>query len=290
MSDKEDATAPLRYSGKLSVKNPVASKIPALANGGEEGGEVTVLVSVHHALSVSESSELVASFGAIAKRTLRFCASAVRGQEAGDVLEDHPAGPEACNNPKADEGQVAARAIHSDALPGDGEVLAGGAPNNDIWAADGEGPLDEVFGIDVSKVHGFGVARLHGGAGKLLDLGVPEPGPPGHRDLWSSDATEEGCGLHAALQTLALSPLLFFRRSPVGTIMGGVAFASSLTLGRIASTVSPRRSATSSAVSPMAPALTISAKARLRRIEAREVMARAASIDVLRSLNPGDDG
>ena len=62
MSDNEDATAALWNSGKLSVKNPVGEPIPAFAQEPEEGSKIP---------------------------------SSVTRQEAGDVLEYHPAGPTA---------------------------------------------------------------------------------------------------------------------------------------------------------------------------------------------------
>lgn len=114
MEDSEDAAAPLRNSGILSVSNPVASKIPALLNEGEEGGEITVFVTV----------------GSPSKRTFSnltfcLCASGSRGQETGDVLENHPAGAKAVNNAKGDERQVAAVSIQADTSAGDAEVLTG---------------------------------------------------------------------------------------------------------------------------------------------------------------------
>lgn len=179
MEDSEHAAAPLRYSGKLSVKNSVAAKIPAFANGGEEGGEVTVFLGV-------------GSPSAISNLTLRFCASAVRGQEAGDVLENQPTGPQLASNAKGDEGQVAASPIHSDPLPGDREVLAGASENKDIWPPDPEGSLDEVFGIHVSQVdRARVVVREHRGR-EILDLGAEKPVPMRNRAFRCADTAEEG--------------------------------------------------------------------------------------------------
>ena len=146
MEDSEDAAAPLRNSGILSVSNPVASKIPALLNEGEEGGEVTVFVTINHPFVWPEGS----CTNSICKRTLCLCASGSRRQEAGDILENHPAGPQSVNNAKGDESQVATRAIHPNSPAGDAKVLAGRSENNDVWPSDLERSFDEVLGIDVS--------------------------------------------------------------------------------------------------------------------------------------------
>ncbi len=116
MSDKEQTLAALCQTGILSVKAPPASKIPALPYRAEEGCEITVFVKVQ-----------VAS-----RLNLTCLRTAPVGQEAGDILENQPAGPKSLSQRKELKGQVAARRIHAETLSGDREVLAGGSGNEKV--------------------------------------------------------------------------------------------------------------------------------------------------------------
>jgi hypothetical protein len=99
ISDNEDATAPLWNSEVLSVKNPVGEPIPEFCQEPEEGTKIP---------------------------------SSVRRQDAGDILPNHPTGPDAANHAKADEGHVAARVIQAETLAGDAERLAGRPEDDEI--------------------------------------------------------------------------------------------------------------------------------------------------------------
>lgn len=99
MSDNEHTLAALRQSEELSVKNCVGEPIPELCQPPEEGAKVP---------------------------------SRVRRQDTGDVLPNHPAGPEAVKNAKIDEGEVATRVSQPLAQPGDAEGLAGRASDENI--------------------------------------------------------------------------------------------------------------------------------------------------------------
>jgi hypothetical protein len=79
MSDNEDATAPLRNSGKLSVKNPVGEPIPELAHCPEQGSKRVSFIR----------------------------------QDSGDVLPDQPAGAIAASNGKIGEHEVTTRIVQS---------------------------------------------------------------------------------------------------------------------------------------------------------------------------------
>jgi hypothetical protein len=80
MSDNEHAAASLWNSEVLSVKNPVGEPIPEFPQPSEEAAKIP---------------------------------SFARGQDAGDVLPDHPAGPESVSNCKEGEHEVATRIIQS---------------------------------------------------------------------------------------------------------------------------------------------------------------------------------
>jgi hypothetical protein len=99
MSDNEHATAPLWNSEVLSVKNAVGEPIPEFAQPSEEATKIPPFS---------------------------------RGQDAGDVLPDHPAGPQSISNCKEDEGQVTTRVCHSFSEAGDGEGLAGSSTHKKV--------------------------------------------------------------------------------------------------------------------------------------------------------------
>src|SRR3990167_6792653 len=114
MSDNEDTTAPLWNSAVLSVKNPVGEPIPEFPQPSEEAAKIP---------------------------------SFIRGQDAGDVLPDHPAWPQSISNCKEDEGQVATRIVHPLSESFDREGLAGGSSDKKLnWLT---GPLLEFRHVAV---------------------------------------------------------------------------------------------------------------------------------------------
>jgi hypothetical protein len=92
MSDNEQALAPLGNPEVLSVQDSPGVPIPEFFQPSEEGSKVP---------------------------------SAARRQDTGDVLPDHPLGPQVTSNSKKLKGQVATRVIHSCSESGDAEGLAG---------------------------------------------------------------------------------------------------------------------------------------------------------------------
>jgi hypothetical protein len=105
-SDNEQTPSSLRDgpwkavdSDKLSVKNAVGEPIPELPHCPEEGS----------------------------KRP-----SVVNRQEAGHVLKNQPLGPKSASKRQESERQVATLVIHAAALTGDGEGLAGSAPDQKV--------------------------------------------------------------------------------------------------------------------------------------------------------------
>jgi hypothetical protein len=102
ISDNEDATAALGHSEILSVKNSVGEPIPEFPQRPEDD-------------SKSPSS--------------------VMRQDTGDVFPDQPPGLLDFSKSEEFEGQVATRIIQSKSLPGLGEGLAGGAPDEEVdWS------------------------------------------------------------------------------------------------------------------------------------------------------------
>jgi hypothetical protein len=99
ISDNEDATASLWNSEVLSVKNSVGEPIPEFPQPSEEAAKIPPFS---------------------------------QGQDAGDVLPDHPAGAQSISNCKEDEGQVATRVSHAFSETSDGEGLAGGSSDQKV--------------------------------------------------------------------------------------------------------------------------------------------------------------
>jgi hypothetical protein len=165
MSDKEHALAPLRNPEELCVRACPCARIPALIHRPEEGTKVP---------------------------------SRIRRQQSRDVFKHEPCRAYSSNNSKGDEGQDAARVIHSSSFSRNAEGLAGASENKDIWFPMRQGPLAEVGGRNIPEVDGFRMAmRQHGGR-ERLDLRAPQTLPPeafrGH--LRSADAGEEGGQFH----------------------------------------------------------------------------------------------
>jgi hypothetical protein len=80
ISDNEHTLASLGHSEILSVKHPVCEPIPALCQPSEEGAKVP---------------------------------SSIGGQNAGDVLPDHPTGAISFSNGKKGKHEVATRVIQT---------------------------------------------------------------------------------------------------------------------------------------------------------------------------------
>jgi hypothetical protein len=94
-----DGTRVAVHSDELSVKHSPGEPIPEFAHAPEDGTKVP---------------------------------SASRRQDAGDVLPDQPAGPQAVSQPKILEGQVATVVAQSSAQSCDGEGLAGGSADQKV--------------------------------------------------------------------------------------------------------------------------------------------------------------
>jgi hypothetical protein len=99
ISDNEDATAALWYSGVLSVKNPVGEPIPEFPQASEEGSKIP---------------------------------PAPTGQDAGHVLPNQPLGPISVSNGKIGEHEVATRVIQPFSESCDAEGLTGSSSDENI--------------------------------------------------------------------------------------------------------------------------------------------------------------
>lgn len=81
---------------------------------------------------------------------------------------------------------------HSRSKSGDGEVLAWGSANKDVWPGEGARAFREVIGGHVSKVDRIGLARRKHGRREFLNLRAPRPAPVRHGRLRRADAAEKG--------------------------------------------------------------------------------------------------
>jgi hypothetical protein len=106
--------------------------------------------------------------------------SSVNRQDAGDILPDHPTGPQAVNKAKECEREVATRVIQSLSESGDAECLAWGSSDQKVdWLV-----LSSSDSCEVSMKWCGWVVVGENCAGKGFDLGEegwlpPEVMPPG---------------------------------------------------------------------------------------------------------------
>ena len=147
-SDNEHASAALWNSEELSVQNSVGEPIPEFAQPPEDG----------------------------AKRP-----SSVNGQDTGDVLPHHPAGPCAISKPEKFQREVATISIQSRSESGDGEVLTGRSSDKKVnW------PIFIAFdGREVPMQRDVRIVMRENGARCGFDLavrsGFPAQRLPSHR-------------------------------------------------------------------------------------------------------------
>jgi hypothetical protein len=141
ISDNEDATAPLRNSKVLSVKDSVGDAIPEFAHAPENGTKVP---------------------------------SASRRQDAGDVLPYQPSGAESLSKPKKLECQVATVIGQTASKSSDRERLAGGSSNKKVdWLI-----LPALDRGEVAMQRDIGIVMAQHGARESLDLAVERRLPP----------------------------------------------------------------------------------------------------------------
>src|SRR6187401_755161 len=99
MSDNEDTCASLGQTEILSVENSVGEPKPAVPQSPEHGSK---------------------------------CPSAVNRQDAGDVLPDHPTGPQEASQLKEFNREVATLTIQPRSKSGDAEILTWRASDQNV--------------------------------------------------------------------------------------------------------------------------------------------------------------
>jgi hypothetical protein len=167
ISDNEDATPPLGNSEELSVKHSVGDAIPEFDHAPENGSKVP---------------------------------SAIRRQDAGDVLPDQPAGPQSCSQPKIFEGQVATVVRQSASEAGNAEGLAGRAADKKVNCV--ILPCFDRREIAVQRDVGV-VVREHG-AWEGIDLRQERRAPAKRMPSYASglDAGADGAVFHTARRVM----------------------------------------------------------------------------------------
>ena len=168
ISDNEHTAASLGHSEELSVKHSVGEPIPEFDHAPEYGSKVP---------------------------------SAVRRQDAGDVLPNQPSGAQSVSQPKIFKRQVATVIAQAASEAGDGEGLARCSADQKVnW-----GVVPGFNRGEVAMQGNLGIVMLQDGARKRLDLGKERRAPsermPSRRRRL--DAGTDGAVNHAPAPTSA---------------------------------------------------------------------------------------